>query len=84
MYPVLTLLFRVADPHSFDPDPDLTFQAEYRTDQDPDPIRIQNFDDHKLQSKTTTYLSLHKNVQVTEEALSSQKRTSSTSKHEIS
>jgi hypothetical protein len=36
--------------------------------------------------KTTIYLSLglHKDVQATEEAFSSQKRTSSTSKHEIS
>jgi hypothetical protein len=59
------------------------------TDPDPDPLRIQGFDDQKLKKftadkKTTIYLylDLH-NSQVTKEAFSSQKRTSSTSKHEI-
>jgi hypothetical protein len=66
-------------------------------DPDPDPIRIQDFDDQKWRkklqlgkkskiflSKTTIYISLGlpNNIQVTEEAFSSQKRTSSTSKHE--
>jgi hypothetical protein len=40
------------------------------TDPEPDPIRIQGFDDQKL-------------LQVTKEAFISQKRTSSTSKHEF-
>jgi hypothetical protein len=42
---------RVADPHSFHPDPDPEFQAEYRsgsnTDPFPDPIRIKGFNDQK-------------------------------------
>jgi hypothetical protein len=74
---------RVADPHSFHPDPD--------------PIWIQGFNDQKMKkkitaeknyinlgSKTTIYLSLAsiKNVQVTEEDFRSQKRPSNTSKHE--
>jgi hypothetical protein len=62
----------------------------FRLNTDPDPIRIQDFDDQKLEkkitaekkelnfwgSKTTIYLSLclHKDVQVTEDAFSSQKR----------
>jgi hypothetical protein len=41
----------VSDPDSLSPDPDLVFQAEYRSgsgfDPDPDPIRIQGFDDQK-------------------------------------
>ncbi len=60
-----------------------------KTDLDPDPIRIQFTVEKKLnffESKSTIYLPLGpiKDVQVTEEAFSSQKRTSSTSKHEIS
>jgi hypothetical protein len=64
----------------------------FKLDTDPDP----GFDDQKCKknlllkkkvfgSKTTIYLSLglFKNVQVTEEVLSSQKRASSTSKHEM-
>jgi hypothetical protein len=62
---------------------------------DPDPIRIQGFDDQKLKkftaeiifflSKTTIYLSLrlHKDSEAREEDLNPQKRTSSTSNHEI-
>ncbi len=66
------------------------------TNPDADPVRIQGFDDQKFTkiyswkkicfaSKTTIYLSLGsiKDVQVTKEAFSSQKRTSSTWKHEI-
>jgi hypothetical protein len=51
---------RVADPLSFDPDPDPTF----RLNTDPDPIWIQGFDDQNLQVKknvwikTKIYLSL--------------------------
>ncbi len=50
------------DPYSFDTDPDPAFRLN--TDPDPDPIRIQSFDDQKLEnlnlfrSKTTIYLSL--------------------------
>jgi hypothetical protein len=72
------------------------------TDPDPDPIRIQGFDDKKFiflamklkknlifwGSKTRVKfiypLGLQKDIQATEEASSPQKRTSSTSKHEIS
>jgi hypothetical protein len=68
------------------------------TNPDPDPIRIQGFNDQKLKkklqlkknliffgSKTAIYLSLAsiKYVQITEEAFSSQKRPSNTSKHEL-
>jgi hypothetical protein len=70
------------------------------TNPDPDPIRIQGFNDQKLKKitaeiffyiffliKTAIYLSLglHKvqYVQVIEEAFSSQKRPSNTSKHEL-
>jgi hypothetical protein len=71
--------------------------SSLNTDPDPDPIRIQGLDDQKLKKfkaekkftffyQTTIYLSLgiHKERQITEEAFSPQKRTSSTSKHEIS
>ncbi len=39
----------VADPHSFHPDPDPAFWAEYRSESNtfPDPIRIQGFNDQK-------------------------------------
>jgi hypothetical protein len=40
---------RVADPHSFDPDPPFRLN----TDPDPDPIRIQGFSDQKLKIKKT-------------------------------
>ncbi len=42
---------RVADPHSFHPDPD---PAEYRSgsNTDTDPIRIQGFNDQKLKKIT--------------------------------
>jgi hypothetical protein len=71
------------------------------TGTDPDPIRIQGFDDQKLGKKLKlkkksdffifgsklqyTYLTLGllKEIQATGEAFSPQKRTSSTSKHEI-
>jgi hypothetical protein len=47
------LLIRVADPHSFHPDPDPAFEAEYRSgsesNTDPDLIRIQGFNVQKLQ-----------------------------------
>jgi hypothetical protein len=43
---------RVADPHSFHPDPAPAFYAEYRSgsgsNTDPDPIRIQGFKEQKL------------------------------------
>ncbi len=70
----------------------------FRLNTDPDPIRIKGFDDQKVKkscswillffsSKTTTChtypLPSIKDVEVTEEAFSSQKRTSSTTKHEI-
>ncbi len=69
--PVLTS--RVSDPHSFDPDPDPAFEAGDRSGSgsNPDPIRIQDFNDQKLKkitaekiflfffwSKTAIYLSL--------------------------
>jgi hypothetical protein len=68
-----------------------------KTDPDPDPIRIQGFNDQRLRKNITagkkffwdqklqfTYpLSFIKNVKVTEEAFSSQKRPSNTSKHEL-
>jgi hypothetical protein len=69
------------------------------TNPDPDPIQIQGFDDQQLkknlklkklknfldQSLEFTYSKASiKEVQVTKEAFSSQKRTSSTSKHKIS
>jgi hypothetical protein len=59
---------RVADPHSFHPDPDPAFRLN--TDPDPIRIRIQGFKDQKFKkklqlkkihffgSKTTIYLSL--------------------------
>ena len=57
----------VSDPYSFNTDPDPAFRQN--TDPDQDPIRIQGFDDQKLEkiyswkkfffrSKTTVYLSL--------------------------
>jgi hypothetical protein len=54
---------RVGDPHSFDTNPDPALQAEYRSGSSPDLIRIQGFDDQKLEkkiwgSKTTIYLSI--------------------------
>jgi hypothetical protein len=43
---------RVADPHSFHPDPDPAFYAEYQSgsgsNTDSDPIRIQGFNDRKF------------------------------------
>jgi hypothetical protein len=61
---------------------------------DPDPIRIQGFNDQKLKkkyswkknffsSKSTIYLSLGLHKERSEEAFSSQKRPSNTSKHEL-
>jgi hypothetical protein len=47
---------------------------------DLDPIRIQGFDDQKLKK---IYSKKKKTSKVTEEAFSSQKKTFSTSKHEI-
>ncbi len=42
---------RIADPHSFHPDPDPAFYAEYRSgsgfNSDPDPIQVQGFNDQK-------------------------------------
>ncbi len=81
---------RVADPLSFDPDPDP--DPTFRLNTDPDPIRIQGFDDQNIQLKKMfgskpkfTYPQASiKYEQVTEEAFSSQKRTSSTSKHKNS
>ncbi len=68
----------------------------FRLNIDPDPIRIQGFDEQKLEkiyswkrnliffwSKITTYASIQ-DVQTAEEAFIPQKRTSSSSKHEIS
>jgi hypothetical protein len=70
---------RAVDPDSLDPDPG--FQVN------PDPIRIQGFDDQRLKIEITAenflYLFLDQicnYVQVTEEAFSPQKRTSITSK----
>jgi hypothetical protein len=40
---------RVADPLSFDPDPDP--DPTFRLNTDPDPIRIQGFDDQNIQLK---------------------------------
>ncbi len=86
---ILIAIGGVSDPYSFDR---VRIRIQhFRLNTDPDPIRIQGFDDQKLKkiyswkknwSQTTIYLSLglHK---VTEEAFSSQMRTSSTSKHEI-
>jgi hypothetical protein len=77
---------RVSDPYPFDTDPVQVQHFMLNIDQDPDPIRIQGFDDQKMKkvtaeiffsSKTTIYLSPAqgpiKDVQVTEEAFSSQK-----------
>jgi hypothetical protein len=55
---------------------------------DPDPIRIQGFDDQKLKKKYTDDNFFDKNLQfiyvrATEDAFSPQKRTSSTSKNEF-
>jgi hypothetical protein len=52
---------RVADPHSFHPDPDPAFQAEYRSgsNTNPDPIRIQGFNDQKLKKKITAEKNLN-------------------------
>ncbi len=87
---------RVSDPHSFDPDPDPAFRLE--TNPDPDPIPVQGFNDQKLKKKKQLKKILNlflinlqftypkasiKYVQVTEEAFSSQKRPSNTSKHEL-
>ena len=41
---------RVSDPHSFDPDLDPVFRLE--TNPDPDPIRVQGFNDQKLKKNT--------------------------------
>ncbi len=83
----------VADPHPFrpDPDPDPAFQAEYRSGSRALMTKnckkitaeknFQFFFDQKLQF-TYPQASI-KNVQVTEEAFSSQKRPSNTSKHDF-
>jgi hypothetical protein len=44
---------RVADPHSFHPDPDPAFRLNTDPDTDPDPNRIQGFNDQKLKKKIT-------------------------------
>jgi hypothetical protein len=46
----MIILARVADPHSFHPDPDPAFKAEYLSgsNTDQDPIRIQGFNYQKL------------------------------------
>jgi hypothetical protein len=90
--------FSVSDPHLFDT---VRFRIRIQhfrlnTGPDPDPIRIQGFDDQKCKkftaekynffiSKNKIYLSLglHKGCPSYKEAFSPQKRTSSTSKHEI-
>jgi hypothetical protein len=88
---------RVADAHTFHPDPDPALKAEYRSGSNTDPIRIQGFNDQKLKKITAkkklnffgiknynlgTYPEASiKNVQVTEEAFNSQKRPYNTSKH---
>ncbi len=48
-----SFIHRVADPHSFDPDPDPAFYAEL-----PIWIRIQRFDDQKLKEKKIALLDL--------------------------
>ncbi len=95
-YPQMTCT-RVSDPCSFDTDPDPDHHSRLNTD--PDPIRIQGFYDQKLKKiyswkkkkifwdkklQFTYPLASIKGAQVTKEAFSSQKRTSSTAKHEIS
>ncbi len=77
---------RVADPHSFDPEsgpnPDPEFWRPKLEKKITAEKKINFFWDQKLQvSYPQAFI---KNIQVTEEAFSSQKRTSSTSKHEIS
>ncbi len=68
-----------------DTDPDPAF----RLNTDPDIFRIQGFDDQKLEKFTAKkkildkYKASIKDVQVTEEAFSSQKRTSSTENYLI-
>ncbi len=69
-------LTRVADSYSFDTDPDPAF----RVNTDPDPIWIQGLWWPKI---IYSWKNPIKDVQVTKEAFSSQKRTSSTSKHEM-
>jgi hypothetical protein len=70
------------DPKSLNPDPHPTFQVNL----DPDPIRIQGFDDQKLKEKNAAENILYTSffdqklqftyVQATGDAFSSQKRTS--------
>ncbi len=81
-----------------DPDPAFQAEYRSGSNTDPDPIRIQGFKDQKLNKITAekkikffqdqklkfTYPQASiKKVQVTEEAFSSQKRPSNTSKHEL-
>jgi hypothetical protein len=72
----IELVFRVLDPYSFGTDPD--------------PVWLQSFYEQKLGKNLDQKLQFTfpygyiKDVQVTKEHFSSQKRTSSTSKHEIS
>jgi hypothetical protein len=76
----------------------LRLETNPDTDTDPDPIRIQGFNDQKLKKNTAEKKNIFffdqklqftypeasiKCVQVTEEACSSQKRPSNTSKHEF-
>jgi hypothetical protein len=87
---------RVSDPDSLIPDPDPAFYAEYRSGSgsNPDPgfwwPKFKKFTAKKnlifFWSKNATYLfqASIMDVQASGEAFSPQKRTSSTSKHEIS
>ncbi len=84
---ILTVLCRVADPYSFDRDPDPAFYAGSRVLMTKN---VKKFTAEKKQKNlaqklqfTYPYASI-KDVQVTKEAFSSQKRTSRTSKYEIS
>jgi hypothetical protein len=44
---------RAVDPDSFNPDPDKDPAFQVNSDMDPETIRIQGFDDHKLKKKNT-------------------------------
>jgi hypothetical protein len=85
----------VSDQYSFDTDQDLAFQAEYRSGSGSRVLMTKNWSEFnnvvkknvnvfsQEQQFTHPYASI-KDIQATEEAFNQQKRTSSSSKHEIS
>jgi hypothetical protein len=68
---LFTASSRTVDPDALNPDPDSDPDSAFQVSPDPDPVRIQSFDDQKLREKKTA----------TGGAFGVQKRASSTSKN---